>query len=148
MTSKGRIDASRSFINLLSVTERKVKTDYMLKFLINKTKEDYKKQILYAATSKNLYLNTDIYSSNIRKSFNYITNNKKTSKRNSMQFKQNFGKKCYSIGNINMFNKNLKLNLEENKINLDEKVEEETDKEKESDKEKENEKEKERKNTI
>ena len=144
MTSKGRIDARRSFINLLSVTERKVKTDYMLKFLINKTKEDYKKQILYAATSKNLYLNTDIYSSNIRKSFNYITNNKKTSKRNSMQFKQNFGKKCYSIGNINMFNKNLKLNLEENKINLDEKVEEETDKEKESDKEKENEKEKER----
>ena len=144
MTSKGRIDARRSFINLLSVTERKVKTDYMLKFLINKTKEDYKKQILYAATSKNLYLNTDIYSSNIRKSFNYITNNKKTSKRNSMQFKQNFGKKSYSIGNINMFNKNLKLNLEENKINLDEKVEEETDKEKESDKEKENEKEKER----
>ena len=144
MTSKGRIDARRSFINLLSVTERKVKTDYMLKFLINKTKEDYKKQILYAATSKNLYLNTDIYSSNIRKSFNYITNNKKTSKRNSMQFKQNFGKKSYSIGNINMFNKNLKLNLEENKINLDEKVEEESDKEKDSDKEKENEKEKER----
>ena len=61
-----------------------------------------------------------------------------------MQFKQNFGKKCYSIGNINMFNKNLKLNLEENKINLDEKVEEESDKEKDSDKEKENEKEKER----
>ena len=56
MTSKGRIDARRSFINLLSVTERKVKTDYMLKFLINKTKEDYKKQILYAAASNTLQI--------------------------------------------------------------------------------------------
>ena len=146
MTSKGRIDARKSFINILSTTEKKVKSDYMLKFLINKTKEDFKKQVLHAAETQNLYFDTDIYSPNLRKNLKYNTNNKKILKRSSIQFKpQNLGKNSFSIGNINMLNKNLKLKLEEKKFNLDEKLEEESDIEKESDKtkEKENEKEKE-----
>ena len=126
MASKGRNDARENFINILSNTEKSVKSDYMLKFLINKTKEDFKKQVLYA-TSKNLYFDTDIYSPSLRKNLKYKTNSKKLIKRGSrgsVLFKpQNFGKKTFSIGNINMMN-NLKLKLEEKKLNLNENIDE------------------------
>ena len=126
MASKGRIDARENFINILSNTEKSVKSDYMLKFLINKTKEDFKKQVLYA-TSKNLYFDTDIYSPSLRKNLKYKTNSKKPIKRGSrgsVLFRpQNFGKKSFSIGNINMMN-NLKLKLEEKKLNLNENIDE------------------------
>ena len=137
MASKGQIDARKSFINILSSTEKKFKSDYMLKYLINKTKEDFKKQVIYAS-SKNLYFDTDIYSPNLRKNLKYKTNNSKISKLKSMQLnQQNFGKKSFSIWNIKTLNKDIKIKLDGKKLNLDEKVEEESDKEKDKDNDKE-----------
>lgn len=121
MSSKIKIDARANFIDLLSTTEKTNKNDYMLNFLVNKTKEDFKKQVLYA-TSKNIYLDSDIYSQKKRKSHKFktkiITSVKKPIKRNSIQFKfANLNKKSYSIGNVNLVN-NMILNLDSNK-NID-----------------------------
>ena len=137
MASKGQIDARKSFINILSSTEKKFKSDYMLKYLINKTKEDFKKQVIYAS-SKNLYFDTDIYSPNLRKNLKYKTNNSKISKLKSMQLnQQNLGKKSFSIWNVKTLNKDIKIKLDEKKLSLDEKDEEECDKEKDKDNDKE-----------
>ena len=137
MASKGQIDARKSFINILSSTEKKFKSDYMLKYLINKTKEDFKKQVIYAS-SKNLYFDTDIYSPNLRKNLKYKTNNSKISKLKSMQLnQQNLGKKSFSIWNVKTLNKDIKIKLDEKKLSLDEKDEEASDKEKDNDNDKE-----------
>ena len=121
MSSKGKLDARGNFLNILSSTEKTVKKDYMLKYLVNKTKEDFKKRVFYA-TSRNLFLDSDIYSYNVRKSQKFQTrafktNNKKIIKRSSMQFKPNYSKKSFSIGNINML-KSFNLKTKKNKINL------------------------------
>ena len=124
MSAKGKIKARENFINILSSTEKKVKEDYTLKSLVNKTKDDFKKKAEYANT-KNLYIDSDIYSENIRKSHKHktntlILNNKKNFQRNSLSSKtMNLVKKSLSIGNINMLNNNLKLILEEKKNSLD-----------------------------
>ena len=124
MSAKGKIKARENFINILSSTEKKVKEDYTLKSLVNKTKDDFKKKAEYANT-KNLYIDSDIYSDNIRKRHKHktntlILNNKKNFQRNSLSSKtMNLVKKSLSIGNINMLNNNLKLILEEKKNSLD-----------------------------
>ena len=127
MSKNTRIDARANFIDILSSTEKSNKNDYMLNFLVNKTKEDYKKQVLYA-NSKHLYLDSDIYSPNIRKSKKKTKTvkfsiEKKPFKRNSKFKITNLTKKkSYSIGNINMFNNNLSnkliLKLNSNKTNI------------------------------
>ena len=53
--SKGKIDARGNFLDILSSTEKANNNDYMLHFLVNKTKEDFKRQVKYANT-KNLFL--------------------------------------------------------------------------------------------
>jgi len=126
MSKNTKIDARANFIDLLSSTEKANKNDYMLNFLVNKTKEDFKKQVLYA-NSKQLYLDSDIYSQNIRKSKKKTKTlkfsiEKKPFKRNSKFKITNLAKKkSYSIGNINMFNNNLSnkliLKLNSNKTN-------------------------------
>ena len=127
MSKNTKIDARANFINILSSTEKSNKNDYMLNFLVNKTKEDYKKQVLYA-NSKHLYLDSDIYSPNLRKSKKKTKTvkfsvEKKPFKRNSKFKITNLTKKkSYSIGNINMFNNNLSnkliLKLNSNKTNI------------------------------
>ena len=127
MSKNTRIDARANFIDILSSTEKSNKNDYMLNFLVNKTKEDYKKQVLYA-NSKHLYLDSDIYSPNLRKSKKKTKTvkfsvEKKPFKRNSKFKITNLTKKkSYSIGNINMFNNNLSnnliLKLNSNKTNI------------------------------
>ena len=127
MSKNTKIDARANFIDILSSTEKSNKNDYMLNFLVNKTKEDYKKQVLYA-NSKNLYLDSDIYSPNLRKSKKKTKTvkfsvEKKPFKRNSKFKITNLTKKkSYSIGNINMFNNNLSnkliLKLNSNKTNI------------------------------
>ena len=144
--SKGKIDARANFIDILFSTEKSNNNDYMLNYLVNKTKENYKKQVLLA-TSKNLFLDTDIYSTSIRKNHKNktykIINGKRPLKRNSIQFKiTNFGKKCFSIGNINMLhnnniNNNNHLKLDSNK-NINIKKNSEQAKEDEEENEKEN----------
>ena len=127
MSKNTKIDARANFIDILSSTEKSNKNDYMLNFLVNKTKEDYKKQVLYA-NSKHLYLDSDIYSPNLRKSKKKTKTvkfsvEKKPFKRNSKFKITNLTKKkSYSIGNINMFNNNLSnkliLKLNSNKTNI------------------------------
>ena len=127
MSKNTKIDARANFIDILSSTEKSNKNDYMLNFLVNKTKEDYKKQVLYA-NSKHLYLDSDIYSPNLRKSKKKTKTvkfsvEKKPFKRNSKFKISNLTKKkSYSIGNINMFNNNLSnkliLKLNSNKTNI------------------------------
>lgn len=127
MSKNTKIDARANFIGILSSTEKSNKNDYMLNFLVNKTKEDYKKQVLYA-NSKHLYLDSDIYSPNLRKSKKKTKTvkfsvEKKPFKRNSKFKISNLTKKkSYSIGNINMFNNNLSnkliLKLNSNKTNI------------------------------
>jgi len=127
MSKNTKIDARANFIGILSSTEKSNKNDYMLNFLVNKTKEDYKKQVLYA-NSKHLYLDSDIYSPNLRKSKKKtktvkFSGEKKPFKRNSKFKITNLTKKkSYSIGNINMFNNNLSnkliLKLNSNKTNI------------------------------
>ena len=127
MSKNTKIDARANFIGILSSTEKSNKNDYMLNFLVNKTKEDYKKQVLYA-NSKHLYLDSDIYSPNLRKSKKKTKTvkfsvEKKPFKRNSKFKITNLTKKkSYSIGNINMFNNNLSnkliLKLNSNKTNI------------------------------
>ena len=142
--SKGKIDARGNFLDILSSTEKANNNDYMLHFLVNKTKEDFKRQVKYANT-KNLFLDSDIYSKNIRKDHKTkttkIMNNKKPLKRNSIQNKiTSFWKKSFSIGNINMFQNKIHLKLDSNKninsINIKKNLEQEEEKEKEKDKEK------------
>ena len=108
MSFIGKIDARENFLDILSFTEKLNSNDYQLKSLVNKTKEDYKKRILYA-NSKELYLDTDIYSRNIRKNKRNKTRafdlvkSQKLLKRGSVQMKiEKFNKKSHSIGNINM----------------------------------------------
>ena len=127
MSKNTKIDARANFIDILSSTEKSNKNDYMLNFLVNKTKEDYKKQVLYA-NSKHLYLDSDIYSPNLRKSKKKTKTvkfsvEKKPFKRNSkFKITNQTKKKSYSIGNINMFNNNLSnkliLKLNSNKTNI------------------------------
>lgn len=127
MSKNTKINARANFIDILSSTEKSNKNDYMLNFLVNKTKEDYKKQVLYA-NSKHLYLDSDIYSPNLRKSKKKTKTvkfsvEKKPFKRNSKFKITNLTKKkSYSIGNINMFNNNLSnkliLKLNSNKTNI------------------------------
>ena len=140
--SKGKIDARGNFLNILSSTEKANNNDYMLHFLVNKTKEDFKRQVKYANT-KNLFLDSDIYSKNIRKGHKTkttkIMNNKKPLKRNSIQNKiTSFWKKSFSIGNINMFQNKIHLRLDSSKninsINIKKNSEQEEEKEKEKDK--------------
>ena len=140
--SKGKIDARGNFLNILSSTEKANNNDYMLHFLVNKTKEDFKRQVKYANT-KNLFLDSDIYSKNIRKGHKTkttkIMNNKKPLKRNSIQNKiTSFWKKSFSIGNINMFQNKIHLKLDSSKninsINIKKNSEQEEEKEKEKDK--------------
>ena len=107
---KGKIDARANFIDILSSTEKENKNDYAVSHLINKTKEDYKKQVLYA-NSKNVYLDTDIYYKRKRKSRQLktktlrLSNIKKPLKENHVHFNlANVAKKSYSIGNLNMLN--------------------------------------------
>ena len=131
MSSRGKIDARGNFLNLLSSTEKTVKKDYMLKYLVNKTKEDFKKQVLYA-TSRNLFLDSDIYSYHARRPQRFQTktfkdNNKKNIKRDSLQFQPNHTKKSFSIGNINML-KSFNLKTKKNKINLNLDTEKEEEK--------------------
>ena len=142
--SKGKIDARGNFLDILSSTEKANNNDYMLHFLVNKTKEDFKRQVKYANT-KNLFLDSDIYSKNIRKGHKTkttkIMNNKKPLKRNSIQNKiTSFWKKSFSIGNINMFQNKIHLKLDSSKninsINIKKNLEQEEEKEKEKDKEK------------
>jgi len=143
--SKGKIDARGNFLNILSSTEKANNNDYMLHFLVNKTKEDFKRQVKYANT-KNLFLDSDIYSKNIRKGHKTkttkIMNNKKPLKRNSIQNKiTSFWKKSFSIGNINMFQNKIHLKLDSSKNinsiyikkNLEQEEEKEKDKEKDKD---------------
>ena len=140
--SKGKIDARGNFLDILSSTEKANNNDYMLHFLVNKTKEDFKRQVKYANT-KNLFLDSDIYSKNIRKGHKTkttkIMNNKKPLKRNSIQNKiTSFWKKSFSIGNINMFQNKIHLRLDSSKninsINIKKNSEQEEEKEKEKDK--------------
>ena len=140
--SKGKIDARGNFLDILSSTEKANNNDYMLHFLVNKTKEDFKRQVKYANT-KNLFLDSDIYSKNIRKGHKTkttkIMNNKKPLKRNSIQNKiTSFWKKSFSIGNINMFQNKIHLKLDSSKninsINIKKNSEQEEEKEKEKDK--------------
>ena len=142
--SKGKIDARGNFLNILSSTEKANNNDYMLHFLVNKTKEDFKRQVKYANT-KNLFLDSDIYSKNIRKGHKTkttkIMNNKKPLKRNSIQNKiTSFWKKSFSIGNINMFQNKIHLKLDSNKninsINIKKNLEQEEEKEKDKEKDK------------
>ena len=142
--SKGKIDARGNFLDILSSTEKANNNDYMLHFLVNKTKEDFKRQVKYANT-KNLFLDSDIYSKNIRKDHKTkttkIMNNKKPLKRNSIQNKiTSFWKKSFSIGNINMFQNKIHLKLDSNKninsINIKKNSEEEEEKEKDKEKDK------------
>ena len=142
--SKGKIDARGNFLDILSSTEKANNNDYMLHFLVNKTKEDFKRQVKYANT-KNLFLDSDIYSKNIRKGHKTkttkIMNNKKPLKRNSIQNKiTSFWKKSFSIGNINMFQNKIHLKLDSNKninsINIKKNLEQEEEKEKDKEKDK------------
>ena len=142
--SKGKIDARGNFLNILSSTEKANNNDYMLHFLVNKTKEDFKRQVKYANT-KNLFLDSDIYSKNIRKDHKTkttkIMNNKKPLKRNSIQNKiTSFWKKSFSIGNINMFQNKIHLKLDSSKninsINIKKNFEQEEEKEKDKEKDK------------
>ena len=142
--SKGKIDARGNFLDILSSTEKANNNDYMLHFLVNKTKEDFKRQVKYANT-KNLFLDSDIYSKNIRKGHKTkttkIMNNKKPLKRNSIQNKiTSFWKKSFSIGNINMFQNKIHLKLDSSKninsINIKKNLEQEEEKEKEKEKDK------------
>ena len=142
--SKGKIDARGNFLNILSSTEKANNNDYMLHFLVNKTKEDFKRQVKYANT-KNLFLDSDIYSKNIRKGHKTkttkIMNNKKPLKRNSIQNKiTSFWKKSFSIGNINMFQNKIHLRLDSSKninsINIKKNLEQEEEKEKDKEKDK------------
>ena len=142
--SKGKIDARGNFLDILSSTEKANNNDYMLHFLVNKTKEDFKRQVKYANT-KNLFLDSDIYSKNIRKGHKTkttkIMNNKKPLKRNSIQNKiTSFWKKSFSIGNINMFQNKIHLKLDSSKninsINIKKNLEQEEEKEKDKEKDK------------
>ena len=142
--SKGKIDARGNFLDILSSTEKANNNDYMLHFLVNKTKEDFKRQVKYANT-KNLFLDSDIYSKNIRKGHKTkttkIMNNKKPLKRNSIQNKiTSFWKKSFSIGNINMFQNKIHLRLDSSKninsINIKKNLEQEEEKEKDKEKDK------------
>ena len=142
--SKGKIDARGNFLDILSSTEKANNNDYMLHFLVNKTKEDFKRQVKYANT-KNLFLDSDIYSKNIRKDHKTkttkIMNNKKPLKRNSIQNKiTSFWKKSFSIGNINMFQNKIHLRLDSSKninsINIKKNLEQEEEKEKDKEKDK------------
>jgi hypothetical protein len=142
--SKGKIDARGNFLDILSSTEKANNNDYMLHFLVNKTKEDFKRQVKYANT-KNLFLDSDIYSKNIRKGHKTkttkIMNNKKPLKRNSIQNKiTSFWKKSFSIGNINMFQNKIHLKLDSSKninsINIKKNFEQEEEKEKDKEKDK------------
>ena len=142
--SKGKIDARGNFLDILSSTEKANNNDYMLHFLVNKTKEDFKRQVKYANT-KNLFLDSDIYSKNIRKDHKTkttkIMNNKKPLKRNSIQNKiTSFWKKSFSIGNINMFQNKIHLKLDSSKninsINIKKNLEQEEEKEKDKEKDK------------
>ena len=125
MSYRGKIDSRSHFIDLLSSTEKSNTNDYMLKSLVNKTKEDFKKRINYL-NSKELYLNPDIYAHNIRKnrknktkSFE-LAKSQKAFKRGSIQLRiSNLNKKSHSIGNINMFKSSQKLNKKIEDINSD-----------------------------
>ena len=125
MSDRGKIDSRSHFIDLLSSTEKSNTNDYMLKSLVNKTKEDFKKRINYL-NSKELYLNPDIYAHNIRKnrknktkSFE-LAKSQKAFKRGSIQLRiSNLNKKSHSIGNINMFKSSQKLNKKIEDINSD-----------------------------